>query len=430
MGYFSSPEPPDPYETAQAQSGANMQAAQASSIIGNPNETNPYGTVNYTKSGNEWITDASGKRIKVPRYERTVALSPEQQRLYNLQTRTQTNLGQLGVSQSKRLQGLLGTNLDTKGLNNWKDYSRAPELATSFADAGNIRQDTGPTNRQGVEDAMLGRYRQQSAQARSAQDAQLAARGMAPGSQQWGSVEDTRNRADVDAYQQAYLASGDEARAAQAAFNQAQQQRFGQNVNTAEFANKYGQQNWANENQFVDAMNALRGQQLQERQTLRNAPINEITALMSGSQVTVPQFQAYNSPSVAAANIGQYIQDNYNTQSQQSQAAMSGMFGMGSSFMEALPSLLPMLGFGSDRRMKRDIVPLDAKLAGLPLYSFTYRDGLGQPEGPQVGVMSDEVREVYPEAVTTGIDGYDRVDYGHLFQKERYHASTHTSAAA
>jgi hypothetical protein len=77
-------------------------------------------------------------------------------------------------------------------------------------------------------------------------------------------------------------------------------------------------------------LNNLRGGQLQERQTLRNAPINEISALMSGSQVSVPQFQAYNAPSVASTPIGQYINDNYNARLQQSSAMNQGLFGLGS----------------------------------------------------------------------------------------------------
>ena len=63
----------------------------------------------------------------------------------------------------------------------------------------------------------------------------------------------------------------------------------------------------------------------------------------------------------------------------------------------------------SDRRLKTKIVLLGIRADGLGVYSYEYAWG-----GPrQVGVMADEVRDVYPHAVTT-IDGYAAVDYSRL----------------
>lgn len=66
----------------------------------------------------------------------------------------------------------------------------------------------------------------------------------------------------------------------------------------------------------------------------------------------------------------------------------------------------------SDRRLKQDIhaVGVDPG-TGLTLYEFRYKV---DPSMRLVGVMADEVREVMPEAVSTGQDGYDRVDYDML----------------
>lgn len=409
----SSPKPPDPYKTANAQGAANREAAEASAIIGNVNERNPYGSVTYNKIGEELV---NGKPVS--RYERVTDLSPEQQNLLDLQNKMQGNLGNLGVSQSERLQGLLGTNLDTEGLTPWQTYQQAKPMQTEFADVGDlqrqigagqiqntfgdvggpqrsvgdggeIRQDQGPTDRAALEEAMLGRYRERSGRDRAAQDAALAARGLNPGASQYADVLTARNQQDVDAYQQAYLASGQESRAAQDAYNRAQEQRYGQGVTSGQFANQAqaqafqqemaragfaneaqqqdfmqkaaqgefanaaqeaayrqamerasfanagNQQDYANMQAYVDAMNALRGQQLGERQTIRNAPINEISALMGGSQVTVPQFQGYNSPSVNSVPIGDYINQNYNIRAQQAAAKNQGLFGLGSSLLTA-----------------------------------------------------------------------------------------------
>ena len=94
-------------------------------------------------------------------------------------------------------------------------------------------------------------------------------------------MQATRDDSRAEQARQAYLASGNESRAAQAAYNDVGTQRF--NMNQA--ANSY--------------LNNLRGAQMQEAYQPRTQPINEITALMSGAQATVPQFQAFQGSPVA-----------------------------------------------------------------------------------------------------------------------------------
>jgi hypothetical protein len=64
----------------------------------------------------------------------------------------------------------------------------------------------------------------------------------------------------------------------------------------------------------------------------------------------------------------------------------------------------------SDVRLKRDIVPLARLDNGIRLYQYRYlwSDEL------YVGVMAQEVREIVPQAVMRGTDGYLRVDYARL----------------
>jgi Chaperone of endosialidase len=64
----------------------------------------------------------------------------------------------------------------------------------------------------------------------------------------------------------------------------------------------------------------------------------------------------------------------------------------------------------SDRRLKRDIIPLYRLAGGLMLYRYRYlwSDQL------YVGVMAQEVAEVVPAAVLCGADGFLRVDYARL----------------
>lgn len=76
--------------------------------------------------------------------------------------------------------------------------------------------------------------------------------------------------------------------------------------------------------------------------TERDQPINEITALMSGSQVSNPTFQGTPTPGVAPTDfIGAQQQAlnqsnvGFNAQVQQNQALMSGLFGLGGAGIKA-----------------------------------------------------------------------------------------------
>ena len=76
------PPPPDPYKTAQAQLGTNIQTGIANSVMGNVNQVGPTGSTIYNQSGTQTITGPDGQTYQVPRYTQTTQLSPEQQQLY------------------------------------------------------------------------------------------------------------------------------------------------------------------------------------------------------------------------------------------------------------------------------------------------------------------------------------------------------------
>jgi Chaperone of endosialidase len=64
-------------------------------------------------------------------------------------------------------------------------------------------------------------------------------------------------------------------------------------------------------------------------------------------------------------------------------------------------------GTFSDGRLKAVIARLGTHPAGFGIYRFRYLWG----ENEHVGVIAQEVREVMPEAVVCGEDGFLRVDY-------------------
>lgn len=304
----SSPKPLDPYKTAQAQANANFTSAQQNAIMGNVNEYTPYGSKTYQQIGWDPVYDSSGKLSYAPRYQSTVALSPDQMRLLGQQTGIQYNLGNLGLSQSSRLQSLLGQEMNTQGLQGW----------TAAGAPGAVRQDQTPTDRAAVERAMMSRYDTDAAQQNAAQQAQAAARGMYAGGAGYDRMQALQDRARGEALTNAYLGSGEESRAAQQAYNAAALQKYQMGTD------------------YASQLNNLRQAQLQERVALRNQPINEIMALLGGAGVTTPQFQPFAGSNIQPVDVAGMINQNYATRANAAAARNQGLFGLAGAGLSAL----------------------------------------------------------------------------------------------
>ena len=155
-------------------------------------------------------------------------------------------------------------------------------------------------------------------------------------------------------------------------------------------------------NANTDQMNQLaltgRGQAFSEALARRNQPINEITALMSGSQVSNPAQMGGATPQAGVGGVDYtgLVNQKYQADLAQSQAAMGGLFGLVSAG----------LGMFSDRRLKTDIQRVGQTDAGTPIYTYRYVWG-----GPvHMGVMAQDV----PEAQVPDPSGFLRVDYSRV----------------
>jgi hypothetical protein len=197
-------------------------------------------------------------------------------------------------------------------------------------------------------------------------------------------------------------------------WNAAQGQQFGQNAQQAAFYNSAQQQDLQGELAAANYAAQQRDRWFREQFALRDQPINEVTALMSGSQVSQPNFVNTPQTQVGGVDYSGIVNNNFNrsvdytmsTNAQNTAAAnaqMGGLFGLAGT-----------AGYGlmrySDRRLKRDVEAVGKGAHGLPVYNFRYRWG-----GPvQVGYMADEVAAVRPDAVTVTPSGFLAVDYGKL----------------
>jgi len=155
---------------------------------------------------------------------------------------------------------------------------------------------------------------------------------------------------------------------------------------------------------------------LQEQAYLRNEPLNTLSAVRTGAQVQGPQFvnsaqQATTAgPDILGAAGMQYnaAMGDFNARQAAQANFNQGLMGLGSAGIMAF----------SDVRLKENIKPVGVMDNGLTLYSFEYVDEIkSHPlagDGIHVGVMAQEVEQVFPYAVKTLDDGYKVVDYGLL----------------
>lgn len=199
--------------------------------------------------------------------------------------------------------------------------------------------------------------------------------------------------------------------------NQQIQQMYQNQVAQQQANNAIAQQLYGNQFTAADLANRARQQGFGELSYMRNEPLNTLNAVRSGAQVQGPQF--VNVPQQATTSGADYLsaaQMGYNAQMgdfnarQAAQANLNaGLFGLGGAGL--------MAAF-SDPRLKQNIKAIGILTNGLTLYSFEYKDEVKRHplagDGVHVGVMADEVEQVFPYAVTTLDDGYKVVNYGLL----------------
>lgn len=429
---MKAPSAPDPVATANAQAGMNRTTAITQQQLNMMDQYSPDGSIKYTQNGERTFTDENGKTVTTPSYSVTTELSPVNQQIKDQTDQASLNLGTIANTQSGFLKDYLGKGIDTSGapaLRTSIGNGFSGDIGGSFTDrlGGNYTTDLGPdwkTSYAGADDFSADRQRytealkaraapDQAAQARDL-ETQLIGRGLRPGTAAWNSEMDRLQRGVNDFSLAADLAGGQEqarmvgmARDAATFGNDATLTRatFG---NTSELARMAAQNDAAataagfrNNSALSSAGfdNAARAQYLSELYNERNQPINEIGALLSGSQVQNPQQISTPQAQVAGVDYAGLVSDKYKADTAAYQSKMGGLFGL-------LSAPFSMFKF-SDRRLKTDIKRVGTLDNGLSVYSYRYLDS----DMPQIGLMADEVEKVHPEAVAVGSDGFKRVRY-------------------
>jgi len=369
------PPVPDYQSAAAAQAIANSDAARASAKLSNPNIYGPLGNQTVSYEGD------------IPTIRQS--LTPDAQATLNAQQgveRSLAELGQQGVAQAKTI---LGTpfNPNLPGIDTSIAESVTPVNQAAFNAGSAQRSVAGPNFQQGIDtsgiaampvnagmtgqQAIMSRLQPQLTQNENATRQRLANQGLVTGGEAYENEMRTmgQNRNDLE-LQAAAQGINLDAMMNQQGFGQAQAQgQFGNEAQLNQFqsalqnagmGNAALQQDYQNQLAAQTAQNAAiaqnynqqlgmaqfgneaQQQSLDQQLTLRNQPLNQITGLMSGSQIQMPQFQGYQGANIAAAPIYQATQDafsgqmdQYGIRQQAKNNMMSGLMGLGGSAIGA-----------------------------------------------------------------------------------------------
>ncbi len=378
----SQPKAPDARATAAADQAGNVGTAIAQTALNNANEVSPFGNVNYDITGHQTVKDAQGNDISVPTYTRTQTLSEDEQAKLDLENRIALQSGGIAEDQLGRLEQSLAT----------------PITLDDLPAAGVYDPDR-------YEAALFERLNPQLDRDRAALDTQLANQGIKLGSEAHQDAMRVRQQGENDA-----------------------------RIATILGAQQYGLND-------VAAADTSRERRLQENLAVRNQPLNEISALMSGNQVNMPQFSQFRAGTIAPTSVGDNIwrgydadMQAYNLQQQNRNAMMGGLFGLGSSYIESPHSAASPIFMASMAELKTDIAePKDflARLDELDVKTWRYSPSAQMElklDGElHIGPMADQWKELF------GGDGrqINLIDAnGVLFQicKELLHYLDHVEA--
>lgn len=258
MGKSKAPAPPDPMQTAAAQTSTNIGSAIANNNMTLIDQFTPDGSLTYNQTGTYQYKDPyTGETYDIPRWAATTQLSPEQQAIQDQNRGAQLNLSSLANERSDFLRGYLPTT-----------EAATDQIDSKLYDLASKRLDP--------------RFSQQEEALRT----RLVNQGIAPGSEAYNREMTLNSQAKNDAYNQLLL------------------------------------------NGRAQAMSEV------------NAPINQITALLSGSQVSSPNVQMQSPQGAATTDVAGLINQNYNqklsawqTNQAQKQQLLGGLFGLGASFI-------------------------------------------------------------------------------------------------
>ena len=427
-GKGSAPAAPDYMGATQLQGELNKENLNSQNYANRPTINTPFGTQSW---GTQAVKDPSSGQV-VTNWTQNNSLAPGLQQAVNDQLGIQAGRSELAGSFMGRVQDDYSKPMDYSTLpaltsanqagslqTSTTDYT--PGLKTSF-DFGNALPQYDNTYRDTVSKQLMEKMQPVHDYQKRQTEAQLSNMGFRPGSEGYDRELTNLNQRQAGERYNALDASGAEAQRLYNMQMGTAQQGYQQNLGAAQFQNQaLGQANaldmgnmqagnqamsqqFGLNQQYANQQNQIRQQAITEEAQRRGMSLNEMNALLSGQQVSMPQMPTFNTSGQAQApNVMGALQNQYDAQlgAVNAQNAASGQLlsagaQLGSAFMF------------SDRRLKSNIKKVGQHKIGVGIYSYTMM-GFAQH-----GVIAQEVAVVRPDLVKRHASGYLMVNYGGL----------------
>lgn len=320
----AAPAAPDPAKTAAAQAATNISTAQANSVLNNVNQITPDGTLTYTQTGNQFISD--------PTSGQTYWRGPNGEMQSSRPTVAGSAPASSGAFKPVNITGMNGSQIAALNAS-----QNQPQYADGWSQVKGyyIPQTTATTTLSAAQQAIKDQNDKASLNLGTIAN------------QQSSFLKDYLSKPvslDNDAVESRLYELGRKRLDPMLADRTASLQTQLSNQGIKLGSTAYQKALEADTQGGNDAYNSLllngRQQSISEILAQRNQPLNEISALMSGSQVSQPQWAQTAQSNIPTVDYAGLVQSNYQAQMQAYQAAqaskqstLGGLFGLGSSLL-------------------------------------------------------------------------------------------------
>ena len=314
------PPTPDPYKLSNAQQLANISVAVASMVLQNANEDTEEYTTGFTKIADYTLADpqydSTGALVgttnrDIPVFKKIFALKPTMKALWDQENIYKAQLNQFAIQQTSDMATRFSAAFSIAAAPAGGSAPAAPVLSSSVAAPvlSSISNDYA-TEREHVRQAMLDRLEYQIGLDLDALEAKLANQGIFPGMAAYEREMRVHTNKVTDARIQIDLAAGQEAsrmikdtREILEFGNSVNMQKFQTEVTILEFGNSVNMRRFQALRDLADFANAMRERYIQEKVIERNQVLNELSAIVHGGQISMPQMTPTKGGQVAGTDL-------------------------------------------------------------------------------------------------------------------------------
>jgi hypothetical protein len=369
MGWLSQPDAPKApdYKGLAEQTAASSQYAQDRADWANrPTINTPWGSQTWQSKGA--VDPSTGKPVTA--WTQNTTLNPQAQAALDAQMQLDTGKSQLAGSFMDRVASDYSKPFDMSGLPARADALQGGPITSQIGQnlsafggvddsaiksmGGDISSGVGDASRQRIEQGLLDRLRPEQQFQTEALETKLANQGLTPGSKAYDRAkqsqgdqfsrdqfnalmmggQEQRNQFDMargaGEYANSQNAQGFGQQMSRAGLANSQRgQQFGEQLGAGTFGNAAQGQEFGQNLQAGNFQNQNRQQAFAEQAMQRGMSLNEMNALLTGTQIGMPQMPSFNTSAPAGSvNYSGAGNQQYNAAMNNYNAAQQGQQGL------------------------------------------------------------------------------------------------------